>query len=98
MVELSIQLFGKPSWDIENFEGQKLEEGFSDVLVRHGDKLKAWLYEISEVHKKLLDNGWSATGSLYYISYHKDITIEEAKEELKKLGLGKFIGDLVEKK
>ena len=94
-VELLITLFGKPAWEIENFEGSKLGVDFAEKLRDLGEKLRKRLYRAAEIHEILLKNGWKAKGRLYDIRYSKPISLEEAKEELKRLGLESFIKCLV---
>jgi len=89
-VELRITLFGKPAWEIENFENKELDIKFAEELKKLGDKLREHLHEIAKLHETLIKNGWVATGGLYDIIYWKDINPKEAQEELKKLGLEKY--------
>jgi len=85
-VEISIYLFGKPSWEM-NIEGGKATP---QMLRAKGEELKVRLYEAADVLEKLLKNGWTlveAYGALYDLQLYKDITLKEAREELKKLGI-----------
>ena len=95
-VELRITLFGKPAWEIEDFEGEELGIEFIEKLKKLGDELRERLYELAKLHELLIKNGWTATGGLYDIIYWKDISLKEAQEELKKLGLEKYIEYLEE--
>ncbi len=97
IVEINIFLFGKPAWEIENFEGNNLEKNFSFTLKALGDKLKERLYKIAEIHEKLIDNGWEATGGLYTIKYTKNTTKKEAEKELEKLGIINHIDQIEER-
>ena len=94
-VMLSIHLFGKPAWEIDNFEGCELDAEFSNVLRALGDNLRSRLYEIARVHELLVRNGWTAYGTLYDIDYYKDVSIEEAEKELRSMGLDNLV-DLLE--
>jgi len=96
MVELSLHLFGKPAWELDDFEGKELGEDFSEKLRSLGDELKERLYNVAKIHGVLLKNGWTAYGGLYDITYYKDIPLEEAKKELKELGLEDYIENLME--
>jgi len=85
-VEISIYLFGKPSWEM-NIEGGKATP---QMLREKGDELKVRLYGAADVLEKLLKNGWTlaeAYGTLYVLQLYKNVTLEEAREELKKLGI-----------
>jgi len=94
-VELFVTLFGKPAWEIDSFEGSKLDIDFAGKLRELGEKLRRRLYKVAKVHRILLENGWRARGNLYSIRYLKHISFEEAKKELKRLGLEPLINCLV---
>ena len=96
MVELSLHLFGKPAWELNDFEGNELGEDFSEKLKALGDELRERLYNLAKIHSILLKNGWTAYGGLYDITYYKDISLEEAKKELKDLGLEEYVENLIE--
>jgi len=97
IVELTIFLFGKPAWEINNFEGESLNAEFAKELERLGEELNKRLREIAKVHKILLENGWEAFGGLYDIHYTKDISLNEAKKELQQLELEKYLDHLEER-
>ena len=86
MINLSIHLYGKPSWDM-NIEGE--EDIDPQMLKEHGEFLRHHLYNVAEVMEKLKLNGWECYGMLYDIEFnHKKVTNEsQAKKELKKLGI-----------
>lgn len=84
MVEFSLMLYYKPGPDMD-IEGK---ENFDpEILRRHGEYLKEDLAQMAEWLKKLREAGWSYSGGLYDVMCYKDISIEEAKKELKKLGI-----------
>jgi hypothetical protein len=92
-VELGIYLFGKPSWELEDLEGD-LPEGYSQKLRLLGDELRKRLHDAAYVFDLLVKNGWQPYGTLYDINFTKDISLRAAKAELKKLGLKDYIDDL----
>lgn len=95
-VYFGIYLFGKPAWELNNFENQDLKKEYSQTLKKKGRELKERLEEIAEEFKKLIDNGWDASGGLYDIWFTKEISLEAAEKELKELGLEKYIEYLEE--
>lgn len=96
MVELILHLFGKPAWELEELEGNRLGEDFSEKLKALGDELKERLYSLADVHSVLVKNGWEARGGLYDIAYYKNISLKEAEKELKEIGLEDYIENLIE--
>ena len=94
-VELMVHLFGKPAWELDDFEGD-IPEGYSGKLRQLGEDLKARLNEVAGVFDKLVKNGWQPYGTLYDINFVKDVTLKEAEEELRKLGLQDYIENLNE--
>ncbi len=90
MVNIIIPLFYKPSWEIE-LEGKTLDINFANELRKLGDELKERLYQIAELHEKLLMNGWKAIGGQYDITYFKELSIEEAEKELRELKIDEYL-------
>ena len=83
MVIADLFLFGKPAWEIEN-----MEEVSASEIREKGEELRERLHRIAEIMEKLQNAGWERAGaSLYSISFYKDIAIEDAKEELRQLGI-----------
>ena len=81
-VEVDLFLFGKPEWEMN------MEEVSASEIREKGEELKERLYRIAEIMEKLEGAGWERAGaSLYSISFYKDIAIEDAKEELRQLGI-----------
>jgi len=81
-VEVDLFLFGKPEWEMN------MEEVSASEIREKGEELKERLSRIAEIMEKLENAGWERAGaSLYSISFYKDIAIEDAKEELRQLGI-----------
>ena len=82
MVEFYLPLYYKPGpeMDIEGKENFDLQ-----ILIEHGKFLKENLEKAAKLLKILRENGWNYYGALYDIVCYKDISLEEAKRELKKL-------------
>jgi hypothetical protein len=84
MVEFSLMLYYKPGPDMD-IEGK---ENFDpEILRKHGGDLKEYLSQVADWLKKLKENGWSYYGTLYDVVCSKDIGLEEAKREIKGLGI-----------
>ncbi len=86
MIDVNIWLYGKPAWDMD-IEG---EEKFDPVMFKErGNNLKEWLYEVSDIVKKLQSDGWNVYGALYDLTATKESvkTMRDAKKELKRLGV-----------
>lgn len=93
MVEFSLMLYYKPGPDMdierkENFDPQILRE--------QGKFLKENLEKIANQLEKLKRAGWEYSGGLYNVICYKDISIEEAKKELKELGIDVDEDNLIE--
>ena len=81
-VEVDLFLFGKPEWEMN------MEEVSASEIREKGEELRERLHRIAEIMEKLEGAGWERAGaSLYSISFYKDIAIEDAKEELRQLGI-----------
>lgn len=84
MVEFSLFLYYKPGPDMD-IEGK---ENFDpEILRKQGNFLKEDLEQTANWLKILRENGWDYYGTLYDVSCSKDISLEEAKAELKRLGI-----------
>lgn len=84
--EVSVHLFGKPSWEMD-IEGGKAT---SQMLREKAVELKERLERAAEIFEKLEANGWSLAkvyGSVYSLDFCKDVTLEEARTELSGLGV-----------
>jgi len=84
--EVSIWLFSKPSAEMA-IEGGKATP---KMLREKAVELKERLERAAEILEKLLANGWEQTevyGAVYALYLTKDISVEEAKQELLKLGI-----------
>jgi len=84
--EVSVWLFGKPSMEME-IEGGKATP---KMLREKGAELKERLERAAEILEKLDANGWElaeAYGAVYSLDFYKPISVEEAKKELKSLGI-----------
>ena len=79
---MDLFLFGKPEWEMN------IEEVSASEIREKGEELRERLHRIAEIMEKLENAGWERAGaSLYSISFYKDIAIEDAKEELRQLGI-----------
>jgi hypothetical protein len=93
---LSLWLFGKPAWEIERLEGSEVDVRLLDEIARHGEEMSKWLKHVSEIGRKLLNAGWEGCGLLYDLDFFKDTSLEEAKAELKRLGIDETDVSLME--
>ncbi|MDP1693994.1 MAG: hypothetical protein Q8L34_00460 [Candidatus Woesearchaeota archaeon] len=84
MINISIGLYGKPSWDMD-IEGEEITDG--EMFRAQGKYLKEHLENVADIVKKLTSAGWSCSGTLYDLQFFKESVINksEAKKELKRL-------------
>ncbi len=80
-------LFGKPAWEMENFQGGELTPELIDQIRDTGKEIDNRLDQTAELLTKLLGNGWSGSGALYDVHMYKDVTLVEAQVELTALGI-----------
>lgn len=52
-----------------------------------GEEIKTRLVRVSQIGRTLLNAGWDGCGLLYDLDFLKEVTLEEAKAELKALGI-----------
>ncbi len=81
MVEINVHLFGKPEFELD------LEKANPEDIKALGEELKERLRRAGEIVEKLEQNGWERNAGMYDITFYKKIKLDEAKEELKKLGI-----------
>jgi len=86
MINVNVWLYRKPAWDMD-IEGE--EEIYPEMLKEQGNYLKKHLDKVADIVKKLKSAGWDCHGTLYDLDFlNKTIkTEEEAKQELKRLGI-----------
>ncbi len=86
MIELSIFLYGKPSWDLE-IEGKNNID--PKIFRDHATYLKEHLESVTDTLEKLQSNGWEVSGALYSLMAYKSTvkTKKDAKKELKMLSI-----------
>lgn len=87
MVQISLFLFGKPSWEMEVENGRATPE----MLRAKAVELKSRLERAAEIFEKLISNGWDLEelyGAVYSLEFYKRISKEEARTELLELGIG----------
>ncbi len=87
LVTVSVFLFGKPAWEIEGLEGSPVDLELLSAIASCGQTLSRRLTRAAEVGKKLVTSGWDGYGLLYEVEFYKGVTLREAEEELKSLGI-----------
>ena len=87
LVTVSIFLFGKPAWEIENLEGSPVDIQLLSAIASCGQELGSRLTRAAELGRKLVASGWEGYGLLYDIEFYKAVTLRDAEEELKSLGI-----------
>ncbi len=87
LVTVSIFLFGKPAWEIERLEGSPIDFELLSAIASCGQQLSRRLARAAELGKRLVERGWEGYGLLYDIEFYKSVTLRDAEEELKALGI-----------
>jgi len=86
-VTVSICLFGKPAWEIDRLEGQPVDLELLDEIASCGRELRIRLARAADLGKKLVEKGWEGVGLLYDIEFSKAVSLTEAKDELRAIGV-----------
>ena len=94
--ELSLMLFGKPAWELDGLEGNDVSFERLKEIDALGKELQERLHWTSKLGRELLDHGWDAYACLYDIHFVKPVPLEQAKKELRELGLNPDEMDLEE--
>jgi hypothetical protein len=87
LVTISIFLFGKPAWEIDRLEGSPVDPQLLDEIASCGQALSRRLERAAELGKKLVDRGWEGIGLLYELEFYKGVSLRDAEEELRALGV-----------
>ena len=87
LVTVSVFLFGKPAWEIDRLEGSPIDLELLDEISSCGQELSRRLARVAELGKKLVERGWEGVGLLYDIDFYKPVSLKEAEEEFKALGI-----------
>lgn len=87
LVTVSIFLFGKPAWEIDGLEGSPVDLQLLSAIASCGQELGKRLARVAELGRKLVERGWEGYGLLYDIEFYKAVTLMDAEEELKALGI-----------
>jgi hypothetical protein len=87
LVTVSVFLFGKPAWEIDGLEGSPVNLVLLTAIASCGQGLSRRLTRAAEIGKKLVVKGWEGYGLLYEVEFYKAVTLKDAEEELKALGI-----------
>ena len=87
MIELTLWLYGKPSWDME-LEGKTFLD--TNMLRTHALLLKEHLERAADIIEQLQQKGWKLAesyGTLYSLTFYKKINKFQAERELNMLNI-----------
>jgi len=87
LVTVSVFLFGKPAWEIDGLEGSPVDLELLGAIASCGQELSRRLARAAELGRKLVVRGWEGYGLLYDVEFYKAVTLKDAEEELKWLGI-----------
>lgn len=87
LVTVSVFLFGKPAWEIDRLEGSPVDFELLEAIASCGQELRVRLARVAELGRRLVERGWEGYGLLYDVEFYKSLTLKDAEEELKALGI-----------
>ncbi len=87
LVTVSVFLFGKPAWEIDRLEGAPVDLELLDEIASCGQRLSERLTRAAELGRKLVERGWEGVGLLYDVEFYKGVSLRDAEEELKAIGV-----------
>ena len=87
LVTVSLFLFGKPAWEIEGLEGSPVDLELLAAIAARGAELAGRLSRAAEVGRRLVASGWEGYGLTYEVEFYKELSLREAEEELKSMGV-----------
>jgi len=87
LVTVSVFLFGKPACEIDRLEGSPVDLELLREVALCGQELGTRLARVAELGAKLVEKGWEGVGLLYDIDFYKAVSMKDAEEELKALGI-----------
>lgn len=83
LVTVSVFLFGKPAWEIEDLEGSPVDLHLLGAVAARGEELSKRLARAAEVGRRLVAGGWEGYGLVYELEFYKGVTLREAEEEMR---------------
>ena len=89
LVTVSVFLFGKPAWEVEDLEGADVDARLLDEVGACGEELFRRLTRAAQIGKELLGGGWKGCGLLYEIEFYKEISLKDAEQELGEMRIGR---------
>ena len=93
MIMAGMWLYGKPAWDLKADQ----VDVDAETLRVHGDFLHQHLYDVAEAFERLIAAGWNAAWTVYSVEFFKEgVSMKEAKNELKRIGVERDLINLVE--
>jgi hypothetical protein len=87
LVTVSVFLFGEPAWEIDRLEGSPVDLELLDEIASCGQALSKRLARAAELGRKLVERGWEGIGLLYDLEFYKGISLREAEDELRAIGV-----------
>lgn len=87
LTTISVFLFGKPAWEIEGLEGSPIDIQMLASIADCGQELARRLQRASEIGRKLVAAGWEGIGLLYDMEFYKEVSIKEAEEAMRAMGI-----------
>ncbi len=87
LVTISVFLFGKPAWEIDRLEGSPVDMELLDEIATCGQTLRKRLARAAELGRKLVERGWEGVGLLYDIEFYKGVSLKDAEDELRAIGV-----------
>lgn len=87
LVTVSVFLFGKPAWEVQGLEGSPVDMELLASIEACGLELQKRLSRAAEIGRKLVAGGWEGYGLLYDVEFYKAVSLKDAEEELKALGI-----------
>ena len=80
LVTISVFLFGKPAWEIDQLEGAPVDLELLDATASCGQELGRRLTRVAELGKRLVASGWEGYGLLYDVEFYKGVSLRDAEE------------------
>jgi hypothetical protein len=85
LVTVSVFLFGKPAWEIEDLEGYPVDLQLLAAVAARGEELSRRLTRAANVGRKLVAGGWECYGLVYELEFYKGVSLREAEAEMRRM-------------